>query len=151
MHEVGDCHPVRDGEGHTAQWPVRLLARMASRQSRRVLPVSCMHTRTGDSSSAGSGSSVAGVVTVMVGAGTTPWVTDQMDAAVPSSVEQYTVLPLAVVPVLPTGEQSAPTTATAGAADAVVAVVVGSVGDTAGAAGGASAIGDVADGVGGGL
>ena len=87
-----------------------------------------MQTRTGVSSSSGIGSSVAWVVTVMVGAGTTPWLVDQMEAPVPSSVEQYTVLPLAVVAESPTGEQSAPTTGGAEAAAEAVTVVVASVG-----------------------
>lgn len=72
MNKVGQRQPVRDGKRHAAQLPPSLLARMASRHSRRVLPVSCMHTRTGFSSPTDNGSSVACVVTVMVGAGTTP-------------------------------------------------------------------------------
>ena len=45
-----------------------------------------MHTRTGDSSSVGKGSSVGSVVTV--GLGTSPWLNDQMVAPVFCSVEQ---------------------------------------------------------------
>ena len=47
-----------------------------------------MHTRTGDSSSMGNGSSVGSVVTVTVGLGTSPWLSDQMVAPVFCSVEQ---------------------------------------------------------------
>ena len=47
-----------------------------------------MHTRSGDSSSTGSGSSVGAVVTVTVGLGTSPWVSDQIVAPVVCSVEQ---------------------------------------------------------------
>ncbi len=67
-----------------------------------------MHTRTGDSSAKGSGSSVAAVVTV--GLGTSPWVSDQIVVSVPCSVEQCAAEPLRVVPVLPSGEQFAPIT-----------------------------------------
>jgi hypothetical protein len=45
-----------------------------------------MHTRTGDSSSAGSGWSVGSVVTV--GLATVPWLSDQIVALVFCSVEQ---------------------------------------------------------------
>ena len=76
-----------------------------------------MQTRTGDSSSIGTGASVGSVVTV--GLGTSPWLSDQIDAPVVCSVEQYAVVPSAVVAVLPTGEQLAPITAT-GVAAAVV-------------------------------
>src|SRR5689334_3137300 len=150
VHQVGQGQPVRDGKCHAVQLPPALLARMASRHSRRVLPVSCMHTRTGVSSETGSGSSVACVVTVMVGTGTTPWLTDQIDAPVPSSVEQYTVLPFAVVPEEPTGEQSAPTTAADGVTEAVTVVVADADGGGAGA-GGAALRADVAGGFGSGV
>ena len=77
-----------------------------------------MHTRIGVSSSMGSGVSVGSIVTV--GLGTSSWLSDQMVALVPCSVEQYAVVPSAVVAVLPAGEQSAPMTA--GGGDAVVVV-----------------------------
>ena len=72
----------------SAQLPPSLLARIASRHSRRVWPVSCIQTRTGVSSSTGSGSSVTSVVTVTVGAGISPWFSDQMEAPVDCRVEQ---------------------------------------------------------------
>jgi hypothetical protein len=73
-----------------------------------------MHTRTGDSSAIGNGSSVGSVVTV--GLGISPSLSDQIDAPVVCNVEQCAVAPAAVVPVLPTGEQSAPIATVAAAA-----------------------------------
>jgi hypothetical protein len=125
-----------DGEFHGSP---RLLRRIISRHASRVLPVCCVHTRTGDSSSIGNGSSVGAAVTV--GLGTGPAFSDQIDSLVVCSVEQYAVAPSAVVAVLPTGEQLAPTTATGGFTGSggggrgVNAVLV-TVGDSAVAMGG---------------
>ena len=70
------------------------------------------------------------------------------------SVEQYAVAPSAVVPVLPTGEQLAPTTTAAGAAGGVVVAAVVGVGDGGGSGGvgagvkvGVVTVGDFAVGV----
>ncbi|MDT7755653.1 MAG: hypothetical protein QOH27_1551, partial [Mycobacterium sp.] len=79
-----------------------------------------MQTRTGDSSSVGKGVSVASVVTVTVGLGTSPWFSDQIVVLVPCSVEQYAVCPAAVAAVAPTGEQLAPIAATGVTTAAVV-------------------------------
>src|SRR5215218_2299812 len=92
-----------------------------------------MHTRTGDSSSIGSGSSVGAVVTV--GLGTSPWLSDQIEPPVACSFEQYAVTPSAVVAVLPTGKQLAPITATGGC--------TGSGGGGNGVGGGDATVGDV--------
>ncbi len=96
-----------------------------------------MQTRTGDSSSIGTGASVGSVVTV--GLGTSPWRSDQIDAPVVCSVEQYAVAPSAVVAVLPIGEQLAPITAT-GVAAAVVGGGDGVVGGCAGSGGEGSGV-----------
>ena len=60
--------PVGHGKAHGSGGKP-LLSRMSSRHSRRVCPVCCMHTRTGDSSATGNGSSVGSAVTVTVGLG----------------------------------------------------------------------------------
>jgi hypothetical protein len=82
VNQIGQCQTVRGRQGHGNP----LLRRMSSRHCLRVWPVCCMHTRTGDSSSVGNGSSVGSVVTV--GLGTSPWLNDQMVAPVFCSVEQ---------------------------------------------------------------
>jgi len=82
VNQVRQRQTIGGGQGHGNP----LLRRMSSRHCLRVCPVCCMHTRTGDSSAVGSGSSVASVVTV--GLGTVPWLNDQMDAPVFCSVEQ---------------------------------------------------------------
>ena len=106
-----------------------------------------MHTRTGDSSAMGSGSSVGSVVTV--GLGMSPWLSDQIEAPVVCSVEQYAVEPSAVVPVLPTGEQSAPITTAAGAAGGVAVAAAAAVrgGGGGGVKVGVVTVGDFAVGV----
>jgi hypothetical protein len=82
VNQIGQCQTVGGRQGHGNP----LLRRMSSRHCLRVWPVCCMHTRTGDSSAMGKGSSVASVVTV--GLGTSPWLDDQMVAPVFCSVEQ---------------------------------------------------------------
>ncbi|MDT5390559.1 MAG: hypothetical protein QOE04_4200, partial [Mycobacterium sp.] len=110
---------------------------------RRDCPVCCMQTRTGDSSSVGMGVSVASVVTVTVGLGTSPWFSDQIVVLVPCSVEQYAVCPAAVVAVAPTGEQLAPIAATG----VTGAAVVGEGGEGGGSGGGNGVTSEVVDGV----
>jgi hypothetical protein len=61
---------------------------MSNMQRKRDCPVCCIQTRTGDSSSAGSGVSVGSVVTVTVGLGTSPWLSDQIVLPVPCRFEQ---------------------------------------------------------------
>ena len=87
-------------ELHGAGRPLH--SRMDSQHCRRVMPVCCMHTRTGDSS-VGSGVSVGPVVTV--GLGMSPWLSNQTAAPAVCRVEHYAVDPSAVVPVLPGGDQ----------------------------------------------
>src|SRR6267378_7491529 len=89
-----------------------------------------MHSRTGDSSAIGSGCSAGAVVTV--GLGTSPGLSDQIEAPVVCSVEQYAVAPLAVVAVLPTGEHLAPITATGAAGDVAAGGATGSGGGGSG-------------------
>ena len=119
-----------------------LLARM-SRGIRRVWPVCSMHTRTGGSPPKGSGASVGSAVTV--GLGMSPWLSDQIEAPVDCSVEQYAPVPFSVVPVLPTGEHAAPMTATGAATAVVVAELVVGGGDGGGSGGGGNGVnlGDV--------
>src|ERR1700742_5108480 len=114
-----------DGEFHGSRRP--LLRRIASQHCSRSIPVCCIHIRVGDSSSVGSGVSVGSVVTV--GLWMVPGCNDQTVVPLGCSVEQYAVVPWAVVAVLPTDEQLAPITATGGATG-VVAIVVGDASGT---------------------
>jgi hypothetical protein len=87
---------------------------MDSQHCSRVFPVCCIHTRIGDSSSVGSGVSVASVVTV--GLAMLPCCNDHTVVPLGSRGEQYAVEPSAVVPVLPDGVQFAPITTVGGGA-----------------------------------
>jgi len=154
VHPAGiGRHPRHDGSdgreleqvGHARP----LLRRMSNMHRRRDCPVCCMQTRTGDSSSVGSGVSVGSVVTVTVGLGTSPWFSDQIVVLVPCSVEQYAVCPPAVVAVAPVGEHLAPIAATgvAGAAVVVAVVLIGGDDGEGGGCGGNGVTREVVDGV----
>ncbi|MDT7762534.1 MAG: hypothetical protein QOC63_1954, partial [Mycobacterium sp.] len=95
-----------------------------------------MHTRTGSGSSAGTA--------IPVGVGTSPGMSDQIEAPVARSVEQYALAPLAVVAVLPTGEHLAPITATCTAGDVAAGGATGSGGAGSGMNVGAMTFGDFA-------
>ena len=73
-----------------------------------------MHTRTGDSSSVGSGVSAGPVVTV--GLGMLPGCNDHTVVPLGCRVEQYAGAPPAAVAVLPAGVQFAPITTVGGGA-----------------------------------
>ena len=72
VNQVGQRQPVRYRDRGLAGHARPLLRRMSNMQRKRVCPVCCIQTRTGDSSSVGSGVSVGSVVTVTVGLGTSP-------------------------------------------------------------------------------